>query len=427
MEGVSLLTVNDARESRVRGSRALTLLTLCVCLFVTNANSVLLGLVVVYLTGLSYVQSNALLGSPLILTAVLSIPVSLFARKHGARWIVTALAGICALALFCLAATVHWWATPSYSVLFILGTLLGCGGAVLNGGSAAIMGWFPERRHGVALGLFFFSYGLGPPVLGAYAAALTLRVGLAPFFLLQGALCAVVGVACAALVRDSPFVQMMRARPLADVGATAAACQEHYGQDCFPAVESNLGAALRSSRSWLLTAASGLTLGVYVAATIFMPSFFGTLMFHAGPVEAGWVVFVSGVVSAAFCVVTGAVTDRGVSPWGLGVGACAVGAGCFAGVFFVGQRFWPSVSLMVCGAVSVGGVANVCFFKLVQRVAPEQVDATIGLMEACGNAFSFLLPLSFSAFAHVEWTAILLAGVSLAAGGLAVALFLVQR
>jgi nitrate/nitrite transporter NarK len=95
--------------------------------------------------------------------------------------------------------------------------------------------------------------------------------------------------------------------------------------------------------------------------------------------------------------------------------------------FFVGANFWAAAVLMVCGAVSVGAVANVCFFKVVQSVSPHQVDATIGMMEAFGNGVAFALPLAFSVFANVARINILLVALSVAAGGFALVLYFMQK
>ncbi len=82
---------------------------------------------------------------------------------------------------------------------------------------------------------------------------------------------------------------------------------------------------------------------------------------------------------------------------------------------------------MICGAVSIGAVANVCLFTVVQSVVPQHVDATIGMMESFGNGVAFALPLAFSAFENVAWINVLLAGLSIVAGSAAVCLFFVQR
>ncbi len=90
---------------------------------------------------------------------------------------------------------------------------------------------------------------------------------------------------------------------------------------------------------------------------------------------------------------------------------------CAAILLFVGTHFWPLAAMMVCRAISIGAMANVCFFKLVLSIAPEQVDSTIGMMEAFGNGISFLLPLAFSTF----WP-----GLSFVAGVVVIALYVLQ-
>lgn len=261
MEESRLLPVNDEPVGHDRvtvvGGMLSSFVFLCIVLFVCNANSVLLGLVSgLFPSDLSFVASNALIGSPLLVTAVLSIPSSMMARKFGARFVVVGLASVCGLALFGIGVTLRLSSAPSYAALFVCGALVGAGGAILNAGSSAIMSWVPERRHGIALGMFFFSYGLGPPVLGAYAAAFANAVGLSSLFMLQGGLCFLSSLLCALVVRDSPFLQLRRSLRKLDDSAIEAICRERFGQDFFPGVDTDSTSrwrALVSIKCWILS------------------------------------------------------------------------------------------------------------------------------------------------------------------------------
>jgi hypothetical protein len=112
---------------QISGGKAPSFVFLCLALFLCNSNSVLLGLVISFIPDLGFVESNALIGSPLLVTAALSIPSSMAARRFGARFVVVALAFACALALGSIALVLRFSTVPSYAALFVLGALVGAG------------------------------------------------------------------------------------------------------------------------------------------------------------------------------------------------------------------------------------------------------------------------------------------------------------
>ncbi len=368
-------------------SKWITLVSLCIILFVCNSNSILLGLVVSFFPDLSPVETNALVGCPLLVTAVLSIPSSMSAKKFGARFVVSGLALVEGAALFALACVVRFSASSFVAVL-CCGSLLGCGGAILNSGSVAIMRRFEERTHGLALGLFFLAYGLGPPVLGAYAATVSIAIGLWQLMLILGAMCVLAAILGVLLVRDPPPVN----RRETDGGP------------------SNVFAPLCSLDSWAITVCSGLTLGVYVGLTVYYPTLL-LASFGTSPEMSGWVVFVSGVLSAFSCVGSGALADR-TAPWVPSVVSALLGGAVLIGASFA-PTFWSCVPLLICGAILVGAVSNVCIFRLVAELRAETIDFTIGMMETFGSLLAFLLPLTFLAFEKQQkYVSIFLAGLS---------------
>lgn len=107
-------------------------------------------------------------------------------------------------------------------------------------------------------------------------------------------------VLCAAVVRNPPSLQ---------VPGNEAICRERFGQDYFPGQGKPDWRALVSLKSWLVSLCSGLTLAVYVSLTLYYTTFLGSV-FSTSPSSAGWVVLVSGVLSASFCIVSGVIADK---------------------------------------------------------------------------------------------------------------------
>jgi MFS family permease len=150
---------------------------------------------------------------------------------------------------------VHWLeqvGEKNQSLIVVLNNETG--GAILNAGSSAIMSWFPEHRHGLVLGVFFFAYGIGPPVLGSYSAAFATWLTLFWLFVLQACLCVLAGVLCALFVRDSPFLQLRKQLKDLDDSAIEAICRTRFQQDFFPAIEEkSRWSALTSAKCWILS------------------------------------------------------------------------------------------------------------------------------------------------------------------------------
>jgi hypothetical protein len=199
----------------------------------------------------------------------------------------------------------------------------------------------------------------------------------------------------------------------------------------------------------------GLTLSVYVALTVFYASYLLNL-FSTSPVNAGWVVFVSGTLSALSCVATGVLADRFANKaWILSVMGAGVACISFLVSFWM-DSFWAFSCLMIVGAITCGSCESLLvflFFVLVvyffcsfecfdlsfddvsgsrDRRCNDWHDGNHVRTEKClrgfaqifkrGNLLSFVLPLCFGLFGNdrVRFVSILLSSLCAAALGLVV-------
>lgn len=159
--------------------------------------------------GLSLAQIALLVSAPILGLVVTLIGWGALADRFGERVVLTAGLGTGALALTGAAASsspvsTWWW-------LF----LAGCGTASVHAASGRlVMGWFPERQRGLAMGI----RQTGQP-LGVGLAALTLPrladEGTGRAFAVLAVLCAVTAVLIGALVRDPERPARVQGAPAA--------------------------------------------------------------------------------------------------------------------------------------------------------------------------------------------------------------------
>ena len=104
---------------------------------------------------LSELQTAVMVAVPVLLGAVLRVPLGLLTDRHGGRRIFTALMIVSLLPLIGLA-LIH----DSYAVILLFGLALGITGASFAVGVPFVNGWYAAGRQGFALGI----YNLGPPI-----------------------------------------------------------------------------------------------------------------------------------------------------------------------------------------------------------------------------------------------------------------------
>lgn len=153
--------------------------------------------------GMSLAQAGALAAAPTLGMVVTLVAWGAVADRFGERWVIAG--GLAATGLLTLfAASVA--ATDGLGVG--LGVVLGLAGAASASTNAAsgrvVVGWFPRRRRGLAMGIRQMSQPLGVAVAALLVPPLVAQHGLGAPLLVAGLAVAVLTVACALGIRNPP-------------------------------------------------------------------------------------------------------------------------------------------------------------------------------------------------------------------------------
>jgi MFS family permease len=149
--------------------------------------------------GLSLSRAGTLAAAPTFGMVLTLVAWGALADRFGERWVIAGGLALTAGAAFA--------AAPAHD-LVLLGVLLGLGGAAAASTNAAsgrvVVGWFPARRRGLAMGVRQVSQPLGVAVAAVVVPPLAARHGTGAPLLLAGAGLLVLAVACAVGVRNPP-------------------------------------------------------------------------------------------------------------------------------------------------------------------------------------------------------------------------------
>ena len=296
--------------------------------------------------GLALAQIGLLVSAPILGLVLTLIAWGGLADRFGERVVMTAglAAGAAALAGAATASS------PVATGLWLV--LAGAGTASVHAASGRlVLGWFPEHRRGVAMGV----RQTGQP-LGVGAAALTLprlgESGTGAAFAVLAAACGLTAVLIGVLVRDPP-------RPQAGpAGATAS--------------------PYRTPVLWRLHAAGGLLVVPQFVVAVFSFEFLVR--------EAAWSAAAAGSLLAA-AQVAGAVARLGAGAWSDRVRSrlgplrrIAGGVAVVVGVLVVVAALTPDVLAPVVAAVAVA-------VAVVVTVSPNGVAFT-SVAEQAGSAWA---------------------------------------
>ena len=311
--------------------------------------------------GLSDFEVSVMVAVPVLLGALMRIPLGLLADHFGGRRVFLALMGFAVLPLVALA-LVH----DSLGAIVAIGFFLGVAGASFAVGVPFVNKWFEAERQGWALGIY--GMGMGGTVLAALTApAIADAWGLTAPFLVAAALLLIVGAVFAALARD--------AAPPAEGPI-------------------DLRAPLRvfrtSGRAWALTLFYFLSFGGFVAMFLYLPKLL-TGVHDLTKTDAG-------ARAAGFALL--AVLARPIGGWLADrVGAERVLRASFTATIVLAALLAATYESMVpltilCLSLAVAfGLGTGAVFKLVAAWFPDRVGAVTGVVGAAGGLGGFFPPL----------------------------------
>lgn len=159
--------------------------------------------------GVSLLAASVVVSAPMAGVLLTLIAWGAVADRHGERIVMALGLGLSA-AVLVVASVVH----GTVGLAVTLG-VAGAAGASVNAASGRmVMGWFPQRQRGVAMGARQTAQPLGVAIGALSLPPLAQRVGVGEALLLPAVLCAVVGIAVVVLAVDPP-------RPRGDVNGDA--------------------------------------------------------------------------------------------------------------------------------------------------------------------------------------------------------------
>lgn len=299
-----------------------------------------------------------LIGLPVLVAALVRVPVGVLTDRYGARVMFPAVSLAAAPCVITLGLT------DSLAVAVVAGAAAGVGGGAFVVGATLVARTFPYGRRGRALGAF----GLGAAVaIGVSAASRGLDpVGQNAALLLGGLLVGFAALA-AAVLRDP--------RPKDRAGTSLRTCVDM------------IRLATGTSVSLLYVLALGGIVSVAIFLPVYLATTFGFAWFPATVVTGALV-----VVAATGRLVGGWWTDR--RPTAALLTICYGAAAALCLVAAVAPDSWRLAAPVITGIALCDGIASGALLALIGKAArPDSAGAVMGVTGAAGAVGALLPPL----------------------------------
>jgi NNP family nitrate/nitrite transporter-like MFS transporter len=299
-----------------------------------------------------------LIGLPLLVTALVRLPVGVLTDRYGARVMFPAVSMAAAASVFGLESA------NSLPAAVVAGAAAGVGGAAFVVGTTLVSRTSPYGGRGRALGVV----GLGVAIAALLSAM---------------SRCFDSGGRQAALVLGGLLIGF--------AGLAAMVLRDPVGPDriCSPARKCAEMVRLASSSS--LSFLYVLALGGIVSIAVYLPIYLATA-FHFGWFHALAVTAAVVVTASAGRLLGGWWTDRRPTAWllmvcyGVAAGLCVVGA--------LAPRAWWLVAPVIAGVAVCDGIASGALLALVGKASrPDDIGAVMGVTGAAGALGALLPPL----------------------------------
>jgi len=311
--------------------------------------------------GLSEFQTAAMVAVPVLLGAVLRVPLGLLTDRHGGRRVFTILMIVSLLPVVGLA-----FLHSNLASMLVLGLFLGIAGASFAVGVPYVNGWFEAERQGFALGVY--GMGMGGTVLAALTAPrIAKATSMTMPFVVAAALLAITAIGFAMLARDA-------APPSGKTGSLTAPLRIFRAQP----------------RAWALTLFYFVCFGGFVAMFLYLPKLL-VGVHDLTKTDAGFRAAGFAFLAVVARPIGGVVSDRIGAQRVLRISlfATIVLAALLAGVY---KDMVPLT--LVCLSLAVAfGLGTGAVFKLVAAWFPERVGAVTGVVGAAGGLGGFFPPL----------------------------------
>ena len=311
---------------------------------------------------LSASQTAFLIAAPVLLGSLARIPMGLLTDRWRGRAVFSG------LLLFSAIPPLLAPVVSSYSMLLVVGFVLGMAGSSFAVGVGFVSPWFGREQQGTALGV----YGLGnagQSVVVFLGPLLAARFGWETVFRSVSVLLVVWAAVFALSARNAPATA-----PPRRLGAMLAL----------------LG---RERLAWVLSAFYFLTFGGFVAFSIYLPALLRQ-EFHLTATDAGFRTAGFVLLATGMRPIGGWLSDR--------IGGARVLSLVFLGIVpFAILLAWPSMLPFTVGALGCAallGAGSGAVFKLVPQYFAAETGTVTGLVGAMGGLGGFFPPLLLGFF-----------------------------
>jgi NNP family nitrate/nitrite transporter-like MFS transporter len=348
--------------------------------------------------GLTPTMVGFLVAMPSLSGSLLRIPFAAWVDTSGGRkpiltLLLTSIIGMGGLTLLIFRLYPDGMTASLYPLLLLLGLLSGCGIATFAPGTGQVSYWNPQKKQGMALGVYAGVGNLAPGLFSLLLPLALASLGLAYSYLAWFLFLVLGTVLYFFKGRNSWFFQAI------EQGATreeARRIAQERGQELFPAGSTldSLKASARVGKTWLLVGIYFTTFGGFIAMTSWLPTYW-TAFFGLSAVTAGVYTAVYSISASLFRVMGGSLADRIGGERTLKIFLVVM----LAGALLMSLSQASTLSLAASLLMALGmGTANAAVFKLVAKEVPQAVGGASGWVGGLGAFGGFVLPPVLSNF-----------------------------
>jgi NNP family nitrate/nitrite transporter-like MFS transporter len=307
--------------------------------------------------GLSDVQTSVLIAVPVILGALLRLPLGILTDRFGGRRIFSGLLVLVLPALLLLSQA------TSYTLLLFGGLWLGLAGASFAVGVPFVARYYPPQYQGFALGVYGAG-NIGTAIAARAAPQIAGTWGQPVVFYVFAGIIAAMALIFWLLARDAPS------------GAGAP----------HPSFASSMAVLRSELLTWLFSLFYFVTFGGFVAFSLYLPKLLIDL-YKITPIDAGNRVLVFVVLATFARPAGGWLSDR----WG----ATRVLQAVFLVVTLMALVLTLTIACLTASLFL--GLGNGAVFKLVPQYFPGRTGTVTGIVGAAGGLGGFFPPLILGA------------------------------
>ena len=342
---------------------------------------------------LSPSQISLLVAMPIIVGALVRIPVGALTDNYGGRIMFTVILGIASPVVLLLAVA---GTSGNFGFLISMAFLLGIAGTVFAIGVPFTNLWYEQTRRGFSSGVFGAGM-IGTGLSAFFTPRLYNMLGYWGLHITMAVLCAVAAALSYILLRESPLRPTGKPAPL------------------MPKILD----ASKSIRTWQFSLLCAVCFGAFVAFSNYLPTFMNNV-YGMDPVAAGTRTAGFALMAVIARPIAGTLCDK-IEPKILCVVAFAL-AGVLALVISIqpeAEMVYGPLFLAMTAALgtAIGGM----FAWLVNVVEPQRVGSASGIVGALGAFGGYFPPLVMGATYNAENNSYVI-GLSLLAAATVVAI-----